>query len=565
MLEATQILAEQSVMEERRFNWDGLWNEVAQLLLPRQAEFLNSSSGMSMAQGMLRSDRIFDETAMMSLDHGCAVFEGEVIPQGGQWQRLVARDPELMKKRHVAVWFEQLGNRLFFLRNSPYSGFANQTHESVASLLSFGFQGMDVDKLIDPRTGHPCGLRYKSEHIGQLFVREDAFGAIETTHKKFALTHRQALAFWGDKAPEVARKAEMDTTGGGNKKLDEKATYIHRICPMPRSSYDPDRIDYLGKPFLSLYVSVADKQVFDFGGMRTRRLTCSRFEKSPMEDYGRCPAINVLPAVRAAQQISADLVTAIEFTAKPALGAHSDLLDELIMFAPGGVSYGAIDDRGQPLIKQLFENPEISAAAQHLAEVRDVIKRAFFEDLYIVRQQLKSHISASEQLLRDQQRGILLAPLKRQESEWFTLQTERELDLMAEMGMLDDMPPEVKEAGGLYQIIYDNPLATARMADQASAFYTMLNGVTPLLQMDPKQVPAFFREYPFNRVLTELGRVHGVPASFGATDDEKAAYDEDARAQSDKASFLEVGTAAADIASKIGSIPQQPGGGAAAA
>jgi hypothetical protein len=565
MLEATQILAEQSVMEERRFNWDGLWNEVAQLLLPRQAEFLNSSSGMSMAQGMLRSDRIFDETAMMSLDHGCAVFEGEVIPQGGQWQRLVARDPELMKKRHVAVWFEQLGNRLFFLRNSPYSGFANQTHESVASLLSFGFQGMDVDKLIDPRTGHPCGLRYKSEHIGQLFVREDAFGAIETTHKKFALTHRQALAFWGDKAPEVARKAEMDTTGGGNKKLDEKATYIHRICPMPRSSYDPDRIDYLGKPFLSLYVSVADKQVFDFGGMRTRRLTCSRFEKSAMEDYGRCPAINVLPAVRAAQQISADLVTAIEFTAKPALGAHSDLLDELIMFAPGGVSYGAIDDRGQPLIKQLFENPEISAAAQHLAEVRDVIKRAFFEDLYIVRQQLKSHISASEQLLRDQQRGILLAPLKRQESEWFTLQTERELDLMAEMGMLDDMPPEVKEAGGLYQIIYDNPLATARMADQASAFYTMLNGVTPLLQMDPKQVPAFFREYPFNRVLTELGRVHGVPASFGATDDEKAAYDEDARAQSDKASFLEVGTAAADIASKIGSIPQQPGGGAAAA
>jgi hypothetical protein len=79
------------------------------------------------------------------------VFEGEVIPQGGQWQRLTARDPDLMKKRHVAVWFEQLGDRLFALRNSPYSGFANQTHESVASLLSFGFQGMTTDKLLDER------------------------------------------------------------------------------------------------------------------------------------------------------------------------------------------------------------------------------------------------------------------------------------------------------------------------------------------------------------------------------------------------------------------------------
>jgi hypothetical protein len=172
------------------------------------------------------------------------------------------------------------------------------------------------------------------------------------------------------------------------------------------------------------------------------------------------------------------------------------------MFAPGGVSYGAIDDRGNPLIKQLFENPDISAGASHLAEVRSVIKRAFFEDLYIIRQELKSHVSASEQLLRDQQRGILLAPLKRQETEWFTPQTERELDLMAEMGMLDDMPPEVAEAGGLYQLIYDNPLATARMAGEASAFYTMLQGVSPIMQLNPEQtVPQFFREYPFERTV----------------------------------------------------------------
>jgi hypothetical protein len=40
------------------------------------------------------------------------------------------------------LWFEALADRLFALRNSPYSGFANQAHESAASLLSFGFQGM---------------------------------------------------------------------------------------------------------------------------------------------------------------------------------------------------------------------------------------------------------------------------------------------------------------------------------------------------------------------------------------------------------------------------------------
>jgi hypothetical protein len=100
---------------------------------------------------MARTERIFEETAMLALDHGCAVFEGEVIPQGGQWQRFIARDPDINKRRNVRLWLEQLADRLFALSNHPQSGFANQTHESVASLLSFGFQGMTVDKLFDDR------------------------------------------------------------------------------------------------------------------------------------------------------------------------------------------------------------------------------------------------------------------------------------------------------------------------------------------------------------------------------------------------------------------------------
>jgi hypothetical protein len=561
MYDASQIMAEQAVMETRRFNFEALWQEVATLLLPRQADFLMSGTAFAgFNQGQQRTERIFEETAMLSLDHGCAVFEGEVIPQGGQWQRLTARNPDLMKKRHVGVWYEALTGRLFSLRNSPYSGFANQTHESVASLLSFGFQGMTTDKLLDA-SGRPIGLRYGSEHIGQLYVREDATGAIETTHRKFQLTHRQALQKWGDAAPPIALKAKEDATG---RKLDGQATYIHRLSPTPRHAYDPDRIDHKGKPISSCYLCVDDKLVFDVGGFRTRPLTASRYEKSPMEDYGRSPGINVLPAIRAAQAVKRDLVTAVEFMAKPALGAHDDLLDQLIMYSPGGVSYGAIDDRGNALIKQLFDSPDITQAIQLLAETQGVIKRAFFEDLYIVRQQLKSHVSASEQLIRDQQRGILLAPLKRQETEWFTPQTERELDLMSDMGMLDDMPMEVREEGGLYQIVYDNPLATARRAGEASAFYTVLNGMGPLLQLDPEGgAKSFFREYPIDRVLAGLSEIHGVPASFRATDDEKLKFDANSKALADKASLLEVGTAAADIASKLsGAAPAQPAGGA---
>jgi hypothetical protein len=565
VMEATDILAEHAAMETRRFNFEALWQEVATLMLPRQADFLMSGTAFAgLNQGAQRTDNIIDETAMLGLDHGSAVFEGEVIPQGVTWQRLKAHNPELMKLRHVAEFYERLTIRLFALRNHPKSGFANQTHESVCSLLSFGLQGMTTDKLTDAR-GAPMGLRYMSEHVGQLYIREDGTGAVETTHKKFRWTHRKALQKWGEKAPECALKAETDVNPA---KLDEEATYLHVVTPQPRSIYDPERIDYRGKPILSLYLCVEDRQVFDVGGFRARPLTVSRYEKSPMEDYGRCPAINVLPAIRMAQVVKQSLVTAIEFIARPALAAHDDMIDQLIMYAPGGVSYGAIDDRGNKTVQQLLENPDISAAASLLAETQKVIQRAFFEDLYIARQELKSHISASEQLIRDAQRGILLAPLKRQENEWLTPQVDRELDLMNEMGMLDDMPMEVREEGGLFQTEYDNPLGVARRASEASAFYNVLSGVAPLMQLDPSTVKQFFREYPFERVLNGLGDIHGVSVAFRATDEEKAAFDADAQALAQKATLLDVGERAAGIAKDLaGAAPQQlpaPASGAAA-
>jgi hypothetical protein len=154
-----------------------------------------------------------------------------------------------------------LADRLFALRNHPQSGFANQTHESVASLLSFGFQGTTVDKLFD-ESRRPVGLAYHSEHIGQLYVREDHNGTIETTHKKFNLTHRQALMKWGEKAPSKARQAADDVSG---KKLEDSACYIHRISP--NRAYDPDRIDYRGKPIYSCYLASRGPR-----GFRRRRL-----------------------------------------------------------------------------------------------------------------------------------------------------------------------------------------------------------------------------------------------------------------------------------------------------
>ena len=553
MLDAEQILRDQGAMETERSGVEQDWRDVAAIVWPEIAESFDSG-GFTGAGGVPanrpRRERIYDETAQLALGDGCSVFEGEVMPDGSTWQNLVPRDDALLKKQHVALWYERLTAKLFALRASAESGFSVASHDSVKNLLCFGLQGMYPEILRDRATGRATGIQYCSEKVGQLYVRDGFNGLVETTHRKFTLTHRQALAKWKDNPPECARKAQTDSRRpGAGHTLDATATSLHVITPNPR--FDPDRIDAAAMPWASAYVSVGDKQIFDSGGYRTRRLIASRMEKG-LGAYGQGRMMMVLPAIRATQAMMRDLVTIIEFIAKPALGASDDMMDQILMYQPGGVTYGAIDPRGQQMIKRLWEDPDIGPALELLREVRGIIGRACFQDLYMIREEVKSHVSAFERMTRDAQKGVLLAPLKRQETEWFTPLSAVEIDLMNEMGMLNDMPPEVVEAGGLYQLIYDNPLNRARKAAPAAGFYAMLDGLATLMQTNPATVEEFFRKYPFAKVLDGLSEIHGVPVEWQATEEEQAAAEAEIRALADKASFLEVAERASVVAKNLG-------------
>lgn len=91
-----------------------------------------------------------------------------------------------------------------------------------------------------------------------------------------------------------------------------------------------------------------------------------------------------------------------------------------------------------------------------------------------------------------------------------------------------DAPPEVAEylawSGG-FGIKYDNGLTAMQEAGKSAAFLNLAQQVGLLAQFDPNVVEDFKREYPMSKVVPELGRIAGVPASMRATEEERAAYD----------------------------------------
>lgn len=522
--DGTRIEAAQAEMEAERMPFDEFMRESAIWFLPRQQQF--SAMHAPEFRGPTMDERIFDPHAQMSMEQSVAVVEGYLIPRGQIWQRWELPDDDLMKLRHVREWVERKNKFLFMLRNDPKSGFTGNMHEGIASLLAMGMQSMWPDLRRDV-AGRIAGLSYQSEFVGQVYVRCDHQGLVDTVHFAMTPTARQAMQDFGEDAPEAVKKAMRD------KREETRIRILHCIKPNPQ--FDPARLDWYGKPWVGCYFERGQREVFKRGGYRRMPRIVSRYVTAPNETYGRAPVFSVLPAVKACQQMVQDLMLASELAAMPPLAAHSDMLDQTIRYAAHEVTYGAIDHRGNRRLVPLYESSDMQGSFELLNRMQTLIDRALFVDMLQIRQDMKSHVTDSQLYQREEEKGILMAPLANQETEWLSPMLDREIDLMDEMGVFDDMPGEVREAvdAGMDPFVpsYDNGLTRAMEAGAAAGYFRLLEQLTPVMQIDPDALTEFKAKYPFAKVLDNLGRINAVPASWEADEGDRQGAQDQAEQQ----------------------------------
>lgn len=543
--EAKAIAANQARMESERGGFDSLRSEIADLCLPQAAGFHQSW----ISQGRTQTNAQYDEYAALALQDGVSAFEGFVMPRGQKWQGMRTLRPDLMDNVAVAQWFEAKQDLVFAMRNDPRSGFTNAVHSSGESLFAFGEQSTWVDKRFDD-FGRFVGLSYQSEHVDGVWCDLDAEGNPMRIHRKFVLTAEQAMRKFGERAPVAVREVMKPE----KKQASERFTFIHVIERNPQRM--PGRVDHAGMPWRACYFSERDKdqdRVFLTGGYRTLRRIVSHFSRSSGESYGRGPGGLVLPAIRASQVMMQDRVLATEMQVKPSLLAIDDDLDSgIIALGPWGITYGGLDEMGRETLKPLFGNSiDLNGAERLHAEVHEVIDRVFYRYLMQINREQKTHISATKTMEEIGEKGILLAPLARQEQTWFSPMLDVELDLLWEEGFLDDMPPILQEEfgrGGGISVIYDNNLSRMQEANEAAGYLRTAEQVASVAQFDPSAVKTFTREYPLDKVIPGLGRVNGIPARWRASDEEKQAQDQADAAAAMQQQLLQAAPVLADAA-----------------
>jgi len=497
---AKDIIKMHGIMKAERSNFDSLYQEIAQKVAPEYGGFTDKNYQDK------RPDRslLFDSTAPSALEKLASALDDMLTPRNARWHKLETNDKKINDDRDFKIWASEVVDILFASRYSPRSNFASQIHECYKGLGGFGTTSLFVDKT---KEGY---LRYRSEHLAGVWIRENMHGYIDYAHREIEYTAEQAIdAFTKEALPEEIIIAQ-------EKSPARKFTFVHCIKPNPE--YDPmskrtDRMKYK-----SVYISITGEKVVQEGGYRTFRMPTSRYTTMPRQLYGSSPAIRVLPDIKTLNEMEKTILQQGQKSVNPVLLAAKDILLSQFALIPGSINYGAIGERGDQLVKEMPTGANFPLGLELSDRRREIINDAFLVNLFQILVETPT-MTATEVLERAKEKGMLLAPTGgRQQSELLGGIIECEIDILDQMGKLPPKPQILIDSGADVSVLYTSPLNQAQRAGEGLAIQRTLESVTPLAQTKPEVLDRF----NFDKITKELADINGLKAELMFSDDEMA-------------------------------------------
>lgn len=532
---ADEIARRHERLKSERSIWDAHWQELAERIWPDRALFTQKKAW---TEGEKRTDKLFDATAALALTRFAAAMESMLTPRTAKWHRLRVADEDLNESPAVQRYLDEVTKILFRVRYSTTANYASQTHEAYMSIGAFGTGGLLIEDMLG------SGIRYKSLDLANVYVCENRHGIIDTVHRAFEYTARQAMQqFDPARLPPKVREA-------AEKNPDTKFEFIH--CVKPNEEMKRGDRGYRGMRFASYYICIDGKTVVEEGGYRTFPYAVGRYITTPGETYGRGPAMLVLPDIKMLNEMKKTIMRQAHLQVSPPLLLQEDGALQAFDLRPNALNFGGVDSLGNQLVHPLNVGGDTGLGLDLIEAQQQVINDAFLVTLFQILVE-QPNMTATEAMLRAQEKGALLAPtMGRQQSELLGPQIERELDILAHAGMLPEMPEELLEAGGEVEIEYVSPLNRAQRAEDGVAIMRTLEAVAPMAQVDP----SVLKVYNMREAARELGEINGVPAKILRSDDEIAAMDAIEQEQLAAQQLLEAAPIAAQTAKTIAETQQ---------
>lgn len=476
-MKSANIMKQDPRAEEAFRRWDELkavralhepdWEEIARLIRPQRGGFGSTDHAKRKMEKPLSSEPILAQSSF------AAGIYSSITNPATRWGGLETPDQDLNRWKPMAEWTDLATRRVLTSFSPAMSSFYSATFQAYSDIAAFGnaagYDELDVGKrkFIDVTLS-----------LAEVVVDIDAHGRVIEMVRRYQLSPSAAMRAFrknGDfLPPKVQELAGKHATG--------KITFVQHV--LPNDEWREGALGPRGKPWLSHTACEIEHTLVRVKGYEEMPVYYPRWDVDSGMTYGTGPGFISLASARMVHQMDAATIRAAQFAANPTkLAPDRNAIPLNGTIRPGSMVYGAIDMRGNPLIRNMEANPNIGLTIEEKRSKIEAVKEAFHYSIMGLTG--RTGITSEESMIMEEARLRNWAPHSdRIMEEYAARKFERRFRMLWRAGQIPPPPPEAQ--GMPLQVRYQSAATMAQKAREGQAIRQFIGDLGPLAQMDQR-------------------------------------------------------------------------------
>tara|TARA_Y100000310_G_scaffold2464_1_gene3189 strand:- start:474 stop:2126 length:1653 start_codon:yes stop_codon:yes gene_type:complete len=464
-------------MENHNRNWANQWQEWADWCLPHK----DNITQIRIA-GQEKPVRRLTDTCIEANFNFASGMYSYMFPPSTIWAKFKHPDPNMMGEDDVADYFESVSRIIH--ETILESNFAQEVQESLLDMGCFGTNNIYAEEDDDDV------VRLRSFTVADYRIETNNKGRVDTVARKLKLDARQMEQEFGVDALFKADLGEIIEQLKSGAKNDTKYEVVHLV--MPRTDYDPHKIDNENKPWASRYVCLKTKKIIKESGYDYNPYFVGRFAIGNDEVYGRGPMSMIIGTARRTNSIYRSMVVSAENHANPQWLLPDD---DSVSFKgspnrAGAMLYYKATGGANAKPERLQPNGDPNIALEMYQLHDSSIKRAFFNHLF---RPLDDHqnMTATETNARVSTDLMALAPfVNRYQDEVVTPLLTYIYYLLQKQGKLPELPQALADDAS-FEVEYIGKISLATKSFEVMGAFQTLQMFAETAQYIPQAAEAF--------------------------------------------------------------------------
>lgn len=433
MLDAQEVEKRHEEMRALKQREEPALRDIARIIRPDDQDFSRNS----------QTDRdnydVFDSAPLYALDDFAAGMFTENTNPAERWMELTIADKDLAKWGPVQAWLWGEASLTYASLSPAASNFYPEATGWFGNVGAFGNAFLYQEEWLERKT-----IIDRNIPIGEAFFDVDAAGNLDGFNREYGLTGRQKKARFGEKYV------------GANCRDDSRYTIIHSVYRNP--DFKPGMLGPRGMPFASTYISPDNKNFRVDGGYYELPYHALFWNKRSGRPWATGPGHNARADMNMLNEQERSNMVDAQFAAEPPILTHKEGLFSSADIQPNAILEGALNEKGQELIKTLQRGDNPQRAETKTDQKRAAIREAFYFSMLQV--QGRPQMTATEFMGWKEERLRQLGPYLVRIQQGLASFIARRYRILARAGQTNPMPPELK--GHNIAVEFVSPLAKAQ-------------------------------------------------------------------------------------------------------